>query len=156
MSRAVLILNGPNLNMLGTRDPEIYGHETLADVEQACRARAIRLGLDPTFVQSNGEGELCSAIQAARGRYAAIVLNAGAYTHTSIAIMDALAAAEVPTYEVHISNIHRRERFRHHSYVARVAVGSIIGLGTFGYELALEAIAQRLDRAAAAVASRRP
>ena len=141
MSQTVLILNGPNLNMLGLRQPEIYGRETLPDIESACRAHAGRLGLGIDFRQSNIEGELVGWIQEARGRVAGLVINAGAYTHTSVAILDALLLLEVPVVEVHLSNIHRREAFRHHSYVASAAVGMICGFGSRGYLLALDALA---------------
>jgi 3-dehydroquinate dehydratase II len=136
----ILIVNGPNLNMLGTRQPEVYGHETLADVEAACRTHATALGMEVEFHQSNHEGELVTWIQQARKRCAGIIINAGAYTHTSIAILDALLAAEVPTIEVHLSNIHQREDFRHHSYVSKAAKGMICGFGSHGYLLALDAL----------------
>lgn len=144
--KPVLILNGPNLNMLGKRQPEIYGHETLGDVEKACRTEALRLGLTIEFAQSNHEGVLVDLIQAAREKNAGIIINAGAYTHTSVALLDALNAAERPTIEVHLSNIYKRERFRHHSYVSPAAVGVIAGLGTQGYLLALQALARLLVR----------
>jgi len=137
----VLVLNGPNLNMLGLRQPEIYGRTTLADVARMMRERADALGFALDFRQSNSEGELVTWIQEARGVMAGIIINAGAYTHTSVALLDALNAAEVPTIEVHISNIHKREPFRHHSYISLAAVGSIVGLGTNGYLLALDALA---------------
>ncbi|HEX2886932.1 type II 3-dehydroquinate dehydratase [Vineibacter terrae] len=143
-NKPVLILNGPNLNMLGKRQPEIYGRETLADVEAACRAEATRLGLAVDFFQSNHEGALVDRIQQARDANSAIVINAGAYTHTSVAILDALNAAELPVIEVHLSNIHRREPFRHHSYVSQAALGMIAGLGSQGYLFALQALARRL------------
>lgn len=142
--KPVLILNGPNLNMLGKRQPEIYGKETLADVEQACRAEALRLGLPVEFAQSNHEGVLVDLIQGAREKNAGIIINAGAYTHTSVALLDALNAAEKPTVEVHLSNIYKRERFRHHSYISPAAIGVIAGLGTHGYLLALQALARLL------------
>ena len=142
--KPVLILNGPNLNMLGKRQPEIYGKETLADVEQACRAESLRLGLPVEFAQSNHEGVLVDLIQAAREKNAGIIINAGAYTHTSVALLDALNAAEKPTVEVHLSNIYKRERFRHHSYISPAAIGVIAGLGTHGYLLALQALARLL------------
>ena len=145
-AKPVLVLNGPNLNMLGKRQPHIYGHETLADVEKACRAEGKRLGLAIDFAQSNHEGALVDLIQAARDRNSAIVINAGAYTHTSVALLDALNAAELPVVEVHISNIYKRESFRHHSYISPVAVGVIAGLGIQGYLLALQALAPRLKR----------
>lgn len=137
----VVVLNGPNLNMLGKREPNIYGRDTLADVEKACRAHAKTLGLALDFRQSNHEGELVGWIQEARGNAAGIVINAAALTHTSVALLDALQAAEVPTIEVHLSNIYRREPFRHHSYISRAAVGVICGLGPRGYLMALDALA---------------
>jgi 3-dehydroquinate dehydratase-2 len=141
----ISILNGPNLNMLGTRQPELYGRETLADIEAACRAHGETRGLAVEFRQSNLEGELVTWVQQCRGRAAGIVLNAGAYTHTSVAILDALLAAEVPTIEVHLSNIHQRDSFRHHSYVAKAAKGMICGLGSHGYILALDALARLIN-----------
>ena len=144
--KPVLVLNGPNLNMLGTRQPEIYGRETLADVEKVCRAEAARLGLRVEFAQSNHEGAMVDRIQTARKKNATIVINAGAYTHTSVALLDALNAAELPTIEVHISNIYKRESFRHHSYVSPAAVGVIAGLGIQGYLVALQALARLLAR----------
>lgn len=140
-TRAVLILNGPNLNMLGTREPEIYGRETLADIQAACEEQVKALGLEIDFRQSNTEGELVGWIQAARESAAGIILNAGAYTHTSVAILDALQASGLPIIEVHLSNIFRRESFRHHSYISGVAEGVICGFGGQGYLLALEAMA---------------
>jgi 3-dehydroquinate dehydratase-2 len=134
-------LNGPNLNMLGKREPNIYGRDTLADVEKTCRAHAKTLGLALDFRQSNHEGELVGWIQESRGKAAGIVINAAALTHTSVALLDALQAAEVPTIEVHLSNIYRREPFRHHSYISRAAVGVICGLGPRGYLMALDALA---------------
>lgn len=144
--KPVLVLNGPNLNMLGKRQPEIYGRETLADVEKACQAEAKRLGIDVEFFQSNHEGALVDRIQAAREGNSAIVINAGAYTHTSVALLDALNAAELPAVEVHLSNIYKREAFRHHSYISPAAVGVIAGLGSQGYLLALQALARLLAR----------
>jgi 3-dehydroquinate dehydratase II len=141
MSKPVLVLNGPNLNMLGVREPAVYGRQSLADVEAACRARASGLGLTIEFRQSNHEGELVGWIQEARATASGIILNAGALTHTSIAILDALQAAELPVVEVHLSNIFRREAYRHHSYVSAAATGVICGLGVKGYEFALEAMA---------------
>lgn len=137
----VVVLNGPNLNMLGKREPQIYGRDTLADVEKACRARGKTLGLAVDFRQSNHEGELVGWIQEARGKAAGLVINAAALTHTSVALLDAIQAAEVPTIEVHLSNIYRRESFRHHSYISRAAVGVICGLGPQGYLMALDALA---------------
>jgi len=144
--KPVLVLNGPNLNMLGKRQPDVYGRETLADVEKACRAEAVRLGLGVEFAQSNHEGVLVDLIQAARERNSGIVINAGAYTHTSVALLDALTTAELPTIEVHISNIYRREAFRHRSYISAAAVGVIAGLGNQGYLLALQALARLVGR----------
>jgi len=144
MSRSILVLNGPNLNLLGTREPAVYGTETLADIERACVARAEILGLDVAFRQSNHEGELVDWIQEAADTHAGLILNAGAFTHTSVAILDALRSIDIPVVEVHLSNIHRRESFRHNSYVAQAAVGTICGFGAFGYEMALDALARRL------------
>lgn len=145
MPSTILILNGPNLNMLGTREPEIYGSETLADIEARCRARGETLGVSVDFRQSNIEGELVGWIQDARTSAQGIIINAAAYTHTSVALLDALNACDMPIVEVHLSNIHQRESFRHKSYIARAADGMICGLGSLGYELALEAVARRLD-----------
>jgi 3-dehydroquinate dehydratase-2 len=140
----LLILNGPNLNLLGTRQPEIYGRETLADVETLCADVAQGLGYGVTCLQSNHEGVLIDAIHSAKGTYLGIVLNAGAYTHTSIALRDAIASVELPTVEVHLSNIHAREAFRHHSHIAPVAVGQIAGFGVMSYKLAIEALVAHL------------
>lgn len=140
MAKPIFILNGPNLNLLGLRQPEIYGRETLEDVAEACGALAEDLGLAIRFHQSNHEGQLVDWIHEARGAGAGIVINPGAYTHTSIAILDALNAFEGPVIEVHISNIHKREAFRHHSYVSLRAEGVIAGCGTEGYLLALRRI----------------
>lgn len=137
---SILILNGPNLNLLGTRQPEVYGKTTLADVEALCREKAKTLGFDVAFEQSNHEGALIDLIHAAKGKHAGIVLNAGAYTHTSIALMDAIASGELPVVEVHLSNIHAREAFRHRSYIAPVALGQICGFGAQGYLMALDAL----------------
>ncbi|MEP2683449.1 MAG: type II 3-dehydroquinate dehydratase [Sulfitobacter sp.] len=137
---SVLILNGPNLNLLGTRQPEVYGKTTLADVEALCAAETARLDLEMQFAQSNHEGALIDLIHEARGQHAGIILNAGAYTHTSIALMDAIASVELPVVEVHLSNIHARESFRHRSYIAPVAIGQICGFGVHGYVLAIQAL----------------
>ncbi|MCJ2084262.1 type II 3-dehydroquinate dehydratase [Methylobacterium sp. J-090] len=150
MDTTILVLNGPNLNLLGKRQPEIYGSETLADVEARCRAEAARFGLGLAFHQSNAEHALIDLIQAYRVGSAGIVLNAGAYTHTSIAILDALNTCEVPIVECHISNVHRREAFRHHSYVSLAATAVMAGFGTHGYVLAVRHLAHL--RAAARVA----
>jgi 3-dehydroquinate dehydratase II len=145
-SPKILILNGPNLNMLGVREPTIYGRDTLADVERMCSRRAEELGLAIDFRQSNLEGELVTWIQEARDGAAGIVINPGAYGHTSIALLDALQLAEKPTIEVHLSNIHRREAFRHHTYTSQAAVGVICGFGARGYVLALEAMPELISK----------
>ncbi|MCR9176843.1 MAG: type II 3-dehydroquinate dehydratase [Alphaproteobacteria bacterium] len=137
----ILVLNGPNLNMLGVREPTIYGHLTLADIEEMCMERGEALNLAIDFRQSNFEGELVSIIQKARDDHDGIVINAGAYTHTSVAIHDSLALTDLPVIELHLSNVFKRESFRHHSYISDVAVGSICGFGAKGYALALEAMA---------------
>ena len=142
--KPVYVLNGPNLNMLGKRQPEIYGRASLADVQRLTEDAAGRLGMSVVFRQSNIEGELVSWIQDARDAASAVILNAGAYTHTSVALLDALNAAEVPCIEVHLSNIFRREAFRHHSYISLAAHGVICGFGPKGYVLALEALADML------------
>jgi 3-dehydroquinate dehydratase-2 len=144
MTAKIMVLNGPNLNLLGTREPEIYGTETLANIEAKTQARAAALGVEVDFRQSNDEGELVTWIQEGRTDCAAIVINAAAYTHTSVAIMDALQACDIPVIELHLSNIHRREEFRRHSYVSRTATGMICGFGSHGYELAIEAAAKLL------------
>ena len=141
MAKPVYVLNGPNLNMLGLREPEIYGRETLADVQRRAEAHAKRLNLTIDFRQSNHEGELVGWIQDARDKASGIVLNAGALTHTSIALLDALNAAELPAVEVHLSNVFKRESFRHHSYISPAAVGVICGFGANSYLLALSALA---------------
>ena len=141
---SILIVNGPNLNMLGKREPEIYGHDTLADIEAACRAKAGKLGLDIDFRQSNKEGELVDWTQSAGTDHKGIVINAGGYTHTSVALLDALIASGLPVIEVHLSNIFRREEFRHHSYISRAASGVICGFGLKGYLMALDAMAQMI------------
>ena len=141
----VLILNGPNLNMLGSRQPDVYGRETLSDVEESCRSHGQSLGMEVDCRQSNSEGQLVDWIQDARGTHSGVIINPGAYSHTSIAIMDALLAAELPVIEVHLSNIHRREAFRHQSYVSKVADAVLCGLGSQGYLFALDAMARRLN-----------
>ena len=141
MAKLIYVLNGPNLNMLGVREPAVYGKESLDDVRRRTQARAETMGLAIDFRQSNHEGELITWIQEARGKAAGIIINAGGYTHTSVAILDALQAAELPAIEVHLSNIFRRDSFRHHSYISLGVKGVICGLGARGYELAIEAIA---------------
>jgi 3-dehydroquinate dehydratase-2 len=138
--KPVYVINGPNLNMLGLREPEVYGKETLASLDERCQARGNALALTISFRQSNIEGEIVSWIQEARTAASGIILNAAAYTHTSIAIHDALKAAQVPVIEVHLTNIYKREPFRHHSYVSPVADGVLCGFGGQGYELAIDAI----------------
>ena len=145
MSRLVYVLNGPNLNLLGKRQPAIYGHETLADVEADCRKVAGELGLDLRFHQSNAEHEIINWIHEARETAGGLAINPAAYTHTSVAILDALNSFEGPVIEVHISNVHKREAFRHHSYVSLRADGVIAGFGTQGYTLALRRLAKLID-----------
>ena len=140
----ILILNGPNLNLLGTREPDVYGTATLADIETASRRRGTELGLQVDCRQSNGEGQLIDWIHEARGERDGLIINPGAYSHTSIALLDALQAVRLPVIEVHLSNIHRREAFRAHSYVSKAAEGVIVGFGPDGYLMALEAMARRL------------
>ncbi len=140
MAVLVFVLNGPNLNLLGKREPGVYGKESLADIEAACRAAGERLGLATDFRQTNQEGDLVDWIQEAADTAKGIVINPGAYTHTSLALQDAIRAIDIPTIEVHLSNIFARERFRHHSFVSPVAAGVICGLGLQGYVLALEAL----------------
>ena len=142
---SILVLNGPNLNLLGQRQPEVYGATTLAEIEETCRAKARDMGLGLDFLQSNSEGALIDAIHTARGVHDGLILNAGAYTHTSIALMDAISSVELPAIELHLSNVHARESFRHTSYIARVAVGVICGFGPAGYELAIDAMARHLE-----------
>jgi 3-dehydroquinate dehydratase-2 len=137
----IYILNGPNLNLLGTRQPEVYGSETLLDVEILCQRHAAEHGVDISFHQSNHEGEIVDFIHQARLKARCIVINPAAYTHTSVAIRDALSTCDMPIYEVHISNVHRREPFRHHSYISGVATGVIAGLGIYGYAAAINAFA---------------
>jgi 3-dehydroquinate dehydratase-2 len=147
MANTVYVLNGPNLNLLGTREPKIYGRATLKDVEKLCRAAAKRHQLDVEFRQSNHEGEIVDAIHEAGAKTAAgIVINPGAYTHTSVAIRDAITAIDVPVIEVHISNIFAREHFRHHSHIAPVAKASLCGFGVDGYALAIDGLAALIAR----------
>lgn len=145
MKAVVYVLNGPNLNLLGQREPHIYGHETLADVEAACRRVGGELGLEIEFRQSNAEFQLIDWIHEARQRAGALVINPAGFTTTSVAILDALLTCEFPIIEVHITNIHRREEFRQHSYVSKVATGVVAGLGTQGYEFALRRLARLIE-----------
>jgi 3-dehydroquinate dehydratase-2 len=148
MSQVAYILNGPNLNLLGRRQPHIYGYETLADVERECRAVASELGLEIRFHQSNREYDIIDWIHEAREEAGGIIINPAAFTHTSIAILDALNTFEHPIIEVHISNVHKREAFRHHSYISGVASGVIAGFGTQGYTLALQRLAHLINETA--------
>ena len=145
MADKILILNGPNLNLLGTREPEIYGSESLADIEALCRKAGKELKLEIDFRQSNIEGEMVDAIQSARGTAAGIIINAGAYTHTSIALHDAFKSVNLPMIEVHLSNVYQREDFRHKSYLSLVASGVICGFGINSYLLAVDAMAKLLN-----------
>jgi 3-dehydroquinate dehydratase II len=147
MSKLVYVLNGPNLNLLGKRQPHIYGHETLADVERDCTALGDELGLALRFLQSNWEGQIIDWIHEARADAVGIVINPGAFTHTSVAILDALNTFEGTVIEVHISNVHKRESFRHHSYISLRSDGVIVGCGTQGYQLGLRRIAALGDKA---------
>ena len=147
----ILLLNGPNLNLLGTREPATYGTTTLADVEASFAKEAAALGLETAAFQSNHEGQLIDRVHAARGEGVRfIVINPGAFTHTSVALRDALAGVAIPFIEIHISNVHAREGFRHHSYLSDIAAGVIVGLGTLGYRLALHAAAEKLRQPALA------
>lgn len=146
--RRILVLNGPNLNMLGTREPEIYGSATLADIEARTRIRAEALDIAAEFRQSNSEGELVGWVQQARTDFDGLIVNAGAYSHTSVALLDALLSCGKPVVEVHLSNLYKREEFRHHSYVTKAAVGMIAGFGGLGYLLAIEALAAEFDKTA--------
>ncbi|MEQ8248477.1 MAG: type II 3-dehydroquinate dehydratase [Alphaproteobacteria bacterium] len=143
----ILVLNGPNLNLLGTRETDIYGTVSLADIEAAVRRRADAARFAVEFHQSNSEAQLVDWVQGARGRAAGLIVNAGAYTHTSVALLDALRMVDVPIVEVHLSNIFRREEFRHHSYVSQAATGMITGLGPHGYELAVDALTTLIAKA---------
>ncbi|HEX3865725.1 MAG TPA: type II 3-dehydroquinate dehydratase [Gemmatimonadaceae bacterium] len=140
----IAVLNGPNLNLLGTREPALYGSETLADIERSLRAMSGEMGVELSFAQHNGEGDLIDAVHALRGKTDGIVLNAGAYTHTSLALRDALTAVAVPFVEVHITNVYAREPERRHSMLAPAAVGAICGLGSYGYELAIRGLSRTL------------
>jgi len=145
MAASVLVINGPNLNLLGTREPDVYGSVTLKDIEETVKAHGVSRSIVTEFFQSNIEGELVAAIQTAAGKFDGVVLNAAAYTHTSIALMDAIKATGIPTIEVHLSNVFAREEFRHHSYISPVATGVICGFGAKGYILALDALADIFD-----------
>jgi len=142
--KKILVLNGPNLNLLGKRQPEIYGKATLAEIEQKVRALAQELKVEVDFRQSNSEGELVTWIQQAAGKFGAILINPAAYTHTSLAMRDAISAVGIPVIEIHLSNIHKREPFRHHSFIAEVAVGQIVGFGLQSYLLGLKAAVEYL------------
>jgi 3-dehydroquinate dehydratase-2 len=146
MAKPIFVLNGPNLNMLGLRETTVYGEDTLADIEGRLQAAAGPLNLTIDFRQSNSEGELVGWIQGARDAASGLILNAAAYTHTSVALLDAVRAAELPTIEVHLSNVFQRENFRHRSYISQAATGVICGLGATGYVLALQALAERIER----------
>ncbi|MEO1619573.1 MAG: type II 3-dehydroquinate dehydratase [Cyanobacteria bacterium J06632_3] len=143
---SILVLNGPNLNMLGKREPEVYGSQTLEDISAELEKTAVNLGVKLTFFQSNHEGALVDQIQAALNLHQGILMNPGAYTHTSVAIRDAIAAVAIPTVEIHLSNIHKRESFRHHSFIAPVAVGQISGFGADSYRLGLEGLVAHLKK----------
>lgn len=143
-NKMILLLHGPNLNLLGTREPEVYGRETLADINQRCAERAQRFGLGMRAIQSNHEGVLIDALHEARSWAVGVVFNAGAYTHTSLALRDAISAITLPVIEVHLSNVHKREEFRHHSLMAAVCVGQICGFGWRSYLLGVEALAGHL------------
>lgn len=144
-SKSIYVLNGPNLNLLGKRRPEIYGTTTLADIEKQVRERAQKHGFEVVFTQSNHEGVLIDTIQEAREKACAIIMNPAAYTHTSVAIHDALEAAELPVVEVHLSNVHKREEFRHRSFVSLQATAVIAGAGAYGYSMAVDFLAQHLS-----------
>jgi len=142
-----MVLNGPNLNLLGTRETDIYGTQSLADIEAAVTQRAVVAGLAVEFLQTNSESQLVDWVQSARDRAAGLIVNAGAYTHTSVALLDALRMVDMPIVEVHLSNIFRREEFRHHSYVSQAATGMIAGFGPHGYELAVDALTKLIAKA---------
>ena len=146
-SRLILVLNGPNLNLLGTRETDIYGTHSLADIEASVRHRAAAAKLEVEFHQSNSESQLVDWVQSARDRAVGLIINAGAYTHTSVALLDALRAIDIPIVEVHLSNIFRREEFRHHSYVSQAATGMITGFGPQGYDMAVNALTSLIKNA---------
>ena len=141
---AILILNGPNLNLLGTRQPEVYGRTTLSDIQEKCKIHAQAIGIEIEFQQSNHEGALLDHLHASRDKHDGVVLNAGAYTHTSVALYDAIIAIEIPVIELHLSNVHARESFRHHSTIAAAVIGQVCGFGVYGYIMALDALSNRL------------
>jgi 3-dehydroquinate dehydratase-2 len=141
MTLPVYVLNGPNLNLIGSREPEVYGRQTLSDIEKTVTQRAKKLGLEVVFRQSNHEGELVDWVQEARTKSSGVIINAGAYSHTSIALLDAFRALDKPVVEVHLSNLNQRERYRHHSYISSIAKGVIMGFGAMGYVMALDAMA---------------
>jgi len=145
-TKKILVLNGPNLNLLGKRQPEIYGRSTLPDIENQVRALAKEIGVEIDFRQSNSEAELVTWIQEAEGKFGALIINPAAYTHTSLAMRDAISAVGIPTVEIHLSNIHKREPFRHHSYIAEVAVGQIAGFGVNSYLLGLRAALELIQK----------
>jgi len=142
-----MVLNGPNLNLLGSRETDIYGTLSLADIEAAVTRRAADVGLAVEFLQTNSESQLVDWVQGARDRAAGLIVNAGAYTHTSVALLDALRMVDIPIVEVHLSNIFRREEFRHHSYVSQAATGMIAGFGSHGYEMAVDALTKLIAKA---------
>ena len=146
-SRLILVLNGPNLNLLGTRETDIYGTHSLADIEASVRQRATAADLEVEFHQSKSEAQLVDWVQSARDRAVGLIINAGAYTHTSVALLDALRAIDIPIVEVHLSNIFRREEFRHHSYVSQAATGMITGFGPQGYDMAVDALTSLIKNA---------
>ncbi len=146
MPKPIYVLNGPNLNLLGQREPDVYGHATLDEVRERTQASARKHGFDTEFRQSNNEGEIVDWIQEARSKASALAINAGAYTHTSVAILDALLATDIPCVEVHMSNIYQREEFRHHSYISAACIGVICGFGVKSYELAVDALAEHLEQ----------
>ncbi len=142
---SLLVINGPNLNLLGQRQPDVYGATTLEDIQTLCVAKAEKLGANISFFQSNHEGQLIDAVHGAKGKFDGLIMNAGAYTHTSVAIMDAISSVDVPAIEVHLSNIHAREAFRRQSYISAVAIGQICGFGADSYLLAIEAMINHLS-----------
>jgi 3-dehydroquinate dehydratase-2 len=143
---SILIISGPNLNLLGTREPSVYGHSTLDDIEVSCVRQAETLGLEVSFYQSNSESEIIDWIQKARNLHDGVIINAGAFSHTSIAILDALLAVDIPVIEIHLSNVFQREPFRHHSYITQAAIGMICGFGAQSYLIALDAIARLIRK----------